>query len=512
MGGFAAKQRRRLERQSLQPPNGYYNDDDKDEKKSSPKSKMKRNERKDSHQGAYQSPKKVATSPKDKHDSTLPTKKKIQKPKHLKRKLESINNVHGESSNINQEKEQLLKQMEELERRKRQKNSSTQNVTTNKRKTIKVEKVQKTQMDDVKGMTHQAINKKQKQDTPTLSHSSKQKSKAIVKETNEVDLTNQAVVDTITSNVCESKVENKSNIINAFNSKNDNIDQSKNSVINAPNNNGGIIGDGENNKSGDDDDDDDDDDDVLIGKKNIRQRGKRLRRRGQNNSDEKSTETNQDAYNEKIVTDITNNNNIPDGTGESPNIETTTTPVRRCIGRKPVTEYVIGQCYSGTVVYVKPFGVFLDIGCHSDAFCHVSQLSDEYIESAIDLYPIGSKIDNRIRVVSIDRKKKQLTVSLKQGDDMTKNLGATSHVNDLRANIGSNNFTDDINGKNNNAIPTTTKSTVIEDNHKANESQAENTQNVIHTLSDAEQAKRARKIARRAMRRNEKEITNGTNE
>lgn len=83
---------------------------------------------------------------------------------------------------------------------------------------------------------------------------------------------------------------------------------------------------------------------------------------------------------------------------------------RYCIGRKPLTDFKIGEKYTGRVVYVKPFGVFIDIGCHSDAFCHVSRLSDDYVESPEALFKDGDEVSPRI--VEIDRRKKKITVSL----------------------------------------------------------------------------------------------------
>ena len=84
--------------------------------------------------------------------------------------------------------------------------------------------------------------------------------------------------------------------------------------------------------------------------------------------------------------------------------------MRRCIGRKPVTDFVVGQRYPGQVVYIKPFGVFIDIGCHSDAFCHVSRAQDDYVGSLTDIMSIGETVS--ARVVEIDRKAKRVTVSL----------------------------------------------------------------------------------------------------
>ncbi|GKY94074.1 hypothetical protein MPSEU_000373900 [Mayamaea pseudoterrestris] len=84
---------------------------------------------------------------------------------------------------------------------------------------------------------------------------------------------------------------------------------------------------------------------------------------------------------------------------------------RYCVGRKPVSDFEIGSKHSGKVVYVKPFGVFFDIGCHSDAFCHVSRLSDDFVENPETVFRPGDDVEN-IRIVETDRQKKRITVSL----------------------------------------------------------------------------------------------------
>jgi predicted RNA-binding protein with RPS1 domain len=84
---------------------------------------------------------------------------------------------------------------------------------------------------------------------------------------------------------------------------------------------------------------------------------------------------------------------------------------RYCVGRKPVTDFVVGQSYSGTVVYVKPFGIFVDIGCHSDAFCHVSRLADAFVDDPTSDFKPGDAVQ-AARVVEVDRRGKRITVSL----------------------------------------------------------------------------------------------------
>ena len=93
---------------------------------------------------------------------------------------------------------------------------------------------------------------------------------------------------------------------------------------------------------------------------------------------------------------------------------------RRCIGRKPVTDFELGKHYKGKVVYVKPFGAFIDIMCHSDAFCHVSRVQDDYVENIDSILKEGQEVYPR--VVEINRKKRRITVSLqsdeKKDDEM----------------------------------------------------------------------------------------------
>ena len=89
---------------------------------------------------------------------------------------------------------------------------------------------------------------------------------------------------------------------------------------------------------------------------------------------------------------------------------------RRCIGRKPVTDYIIGNIYSGRVKYIKPkLGAFIDIGSHSDAFCHISCTSDVFVSNVADVLKVEDTLEN-VRIVEIDREKKRITVSLRSED------------------------------------------------------------------------------------------------
>ncbi|KAL3809106.1 hypothetical protein ACHAXA_003015, partial [Cyclostephanos tholiformis] len=88
---------------------------------------------------------------------------------------------------------------------------------------------------------------------------------------------------------------------------------------------------------------------------------------------------------------------------------------RRCIGRKPVTDFSIGNFYSGKIKYIKPkLGAFIDIGSHSDAFCHISCTSDAFVSSVTDILKVDDIVD--VRVIEVDRERKRITVSMRSAD------------------------------------------------------------------------------------------------
>ena len=83
------------------------------------------------------------------------------------------------------------------------------------------------------------------------------------------------------------------------------------------------------------------------------------------------------------------------------------------MGQKLVIDNTVGQIYSSTVKYIKPkLGAFIDIGLHSDAFCHISCISDDYVKSVEGVVKVGDTLKN-VRILEINREKKRLTVSLR---------------------------------------------------------------------------------------------------
>lgn len=181
---------------------------------------------------------------------------------------------------------------------------------------------------------------------------------------------------------------------------------------------------------------------------------------------------------------------------------------RRCIGRKPVSDFVIGQRYKGNVVYVKPFGIFIDIGCHSDAFCHVSRLQDGFVESSENVLKEGDEVNPR--VVEVDRKQKRLTVSLQSDErieDEKNSVVARQARNEKRANLKKMKAM-----KNGGFVEPDMKTVVNVADEEAEEPANDLVDANGNFLKDESEmtpaeVKRARKLQRRAQRRTQKEQT-----
>lgn len=116
-------------------------------------------------------------------------------------------------------------------------------------------------------------------------------------------------------------------------------------------------------------------------------------------------------------------------------VESDCTAKRRCIGRKALTDFEIGKKYTGTIVYIKPtLGLFIDINCHSDAFCHISRCTDGYVETISDeIYKVGDVLEDKVRVVNIDRKNKKITASLQMDARMEDEEKANESWRQIRA-------------------------------------------------------------------------------
>ena len=65
----------------------------------------------------------------------------------------------------------------------------------------------------------------------------------------------------------------------------------------------------------------------------------------------------------------------------------------------------------GTVRNVIDFGAFVDIGVHQDGLVHISELSDRFVKHPSEVVALGDAV--KVRVLSVDIKKKRISLSMK---------------------------------------------------------------------------------------------------
>jgi polyribonucleotide nucleotidyltransferase len=63
-------------------------------------------------------------------------------------------------------------------------------------------------------------------------------------------------------------------------------------------------------------------------------------------------------------------------------------------------EVKVGHIYTGKVVTIKPFGAFVEVMPGTDGMCHISELSDGYVEKVEDVVKIGDTV--RVKVINVD--------------------------------------------------------------------------------------------------------------
>ncbi|MBR5758983.1 MAG: S1 RNA-binding domain-containing protein, partial [Thermoguttaceae bacterium] len=60
----------------------------------------------------------------------------------------------------------------------------------------------------------------------------------------------------------------------------------------------------------------------------------------------------------------------------------------------------IGKTYEGVVTSIQNFGAFIEILPGRDGLCHISELSDEYVDNIQAFCKVGDKFD--VKVIAID--------------------------------------------------------------------------------------------------------------
>lgn len=70
-----------------------------------------------------------------------------------------------------------------------------------------------------------------------------------------------------------------------------------------------------------------------------------------------------------------------------------------------------GMIMRGKVVNVTAFGAFIDLGIKENGLVHLSQMSDKYIKSPLDVVQIGQQVS--VKVLAIDSSRRRISLSMK---------------------------------------------------------------------------------------------------
>jgi protein Tex len=91
-------------------------------------------------------------------------------------------------------------------------------------------------------------------------------------------------------------------------------------------------------------------------------------------------------------------------------------------GISSLKDLKIGQWYNGVVTNITMFGAFVDIGIKENGLLHISEMSDRFVENAMDELKVGQEL--KVRVLGIDMDRHRISLSCK-ADSQTEGITGT---------------------------------------------------------------------------------------
>lgn len=78
---------------------------------------------------------------------------------------------------------------------------------------------------------------------------------------------------------------------------------------------------------------------------------------------------------------------------------------------KTIEDLQVGMILNGIITNITQFGVFVDIGIHENGLVHISELSNSFISSPLDVVSMNQHV--RVKVKSIDMERKRVSLTMK---------------------------------------------------------------------------------------------------
>ncbi len=104
-------------------------------------------------------------------------------------------------------------------------------------------------------------------------------------------------------------------------------------------------------------------------------------------------------------------------------------------------DLVVGKTYQGEVANITQFGAFVDIGLKEKGLIHISEMSDSFVDDPFKVLKVGQQV--KARVLSVDRERKRIALSLKKQSRATSGVSETKSVSSPKlqrpAEMGKNN-------------------------------------------------------------------------
>lgn len=91
-------------------------------------------------------------------------------------------------------------------------------------------------------------------------------------------------------------------------------------------------------------------------------------------------------------------------------------------GISDLKDLKIGQWYNGQVTNITMFGAFVDIGIKENGLLHISEMSDRFVENAMDVLKVGQEL--KVRILGIDMDRRRISLSCKS-DSLTEGVTGT---------------------------------------------------------------------------------------